>query len=62
MLKSLVLLDEAAGYHQALDLRGALVDLRDAGITVVPLCWHVTHIPHATQDLDGLVAAKRCCF
>ncbi|MPC10845.1 hypothetical protein E2C01_003488 [Portunus trituberculatus] len=59
---SLVLLDEGAGYHQSLDLRGALVDLCDAGVTVVPLSRHVTHIPHATQDLDGLVTTERCCF
>jgi hypothetical protein len=37
-----------------LDLAGAFIDFGDTGVTVVPLGWHLCHIPHASQDLDGL--------
>lgn len=40
--------------HQSLDFTGPFVDLSDAGISVVPLGWHLCHIPHAAQNLDGL--------
>lgn len=42
------------GNHQSLDFTGTFIDLRDAGISVVALSWHLCHVPHATQDLDGL--------
>lgn len=49
-----VALEHMPGDHQPLDLAGALIDLRDAGISVVPLGWHLGHVAHAPQDLDGL--------
>lgn len=46
--------EQVPGNHQSLDFAGTLVDLRDASISIVPLGWHLCHIPHAAQDLDGL--------
>lgn len=41
--------------HQSLDLAGSFVDLRDAGVAVVPFSWHVRHVAHPAQNLDGLI-------
>lgn len=54
----LVLLQQLAGYDQSLDLTGALVDLGDASVAVVPLGGHVGHITHPAQNLDGLIWSK----
>lgn len=51
----LVLLQQLAGYDQSLDLTGALVDLGDASVAVVPLGGHVGHVTHPSQNLDGLI-------
>ena len=51
----LVLFEQLAGDNQPLDLTGALVDLGDAGVAVVPFGGHVRHVAHPTQDLNGLV-------
>lgn len=51
----LVLLQQLAGYDQSLDLTGALVDLGDASVAVVPLGGHVGHVTHPAQNLDGLI-------
>lgn len=50
----LIFLHQLAAYHQPLDLTCALVDLRDASVAVVPLCGHVCHVAHPTQNLDRL--------
>lgn len=49
-----VALEQVARDDQPLDLTGALVDLGDAGVAVVPLGRHLCHVAHATQDLNGL--------
>lgn len=51
---ALVALEQMPRDDQLLDFTGAFVNLGDAGITVVPLGWHLCHIAHATQDLNGL--------
>lgn len=51
----LVLLQYLAGDNQSLDLAGALVDLGDASVAVVPLCGHVRHVTHPSQNLDRLI-------
>lgn len=49
-----VLLQQAAGNDQPLDLAGALVDFRNARVPVVSLRWHIGHVAHAAKHLDGL--------
>jgi len=51
----LVFLQYLAGDDQPLDLTGALVDLCDASVAVVPLRRHVRHKTHPPQNLDGLI-------
>jgi len=52
-------LQQLTCYHQSLDLTGPLIDLGDAGIAVMTFCWHLCHIAHSTQDLDGLKQRKQ---
>lgn len=47
-------LQQLTCYHQSLDLTGPLVDLCDTSIAVMAFCWHLCHVAHPTQDLDGL--------
>lgn len=49
-----VALEQVPGDHQPLDLTGALINLCDAGVAVVPLRRHLCHVAHAAQDLHGL--------
>mmetsp|Transcript_8374 Transcript_8374/g.24116 ORF Transcript_8374/g.24116 Transcript_8374/m.24116 type:complete len:281 (-) Transcript_8374:529-1371(-) len=45
-----------------LDLAGALVYFRYSGIAVVPFGRHLGNVPHATQNLNGLVTAHGGSF
>lgn len=58
----LVLLQDLSRYDQSLDLAGALVDLGDASVAVVPLGRHVRHVAHPPQDLDRLVSGGDDAF
>src|SRR5579871_5840542 len=48
------LAQDLAGDHEALDLRRALVDLRDFGVPEVPLHRVILNIPIAAVDLHRL--------
>mmetsp|Transcript_5561 Transcript_5561/g.23106 ORF Transcript_5561/g.23106 Transcript_5561/m.23106 type:complete len:563 (+) Transcript_5561:483-2171(+) len=54
-----ILFEEIRRDNQVHDLRGALVDLGDARVAVVPLGRHVRDEAHPAEDLDGLVRAER---
>lgn len=52
--------EQVPGNHQPLDLAGAFVNLGDACVAVVALGWHLCHVAHASQDLDGLPGTVGC--
>ena len=52
---SLLVLEQLVRDHDALDLARALVDLRDLGVAIVPLCREVLDVAVAAKDLHALL-------
>ena len=55
-------LDDTSGNDEPLDFAGALIDLRNTGIPIMPLRWHLCNIAHSTQNLDRLQEGQQLAF
>ena len=54
LVACVILLEQTASNHQALYLACAFVYLSNTSIAVVALSRHVSHIPHAAENLNRL--------
>jgi hypothetical protein len=50
--------DDAGGYHQALNLAGALVDLGDLGVAVETFHRILSNVPVTPEDLNGVLGSR----
>ena len=50
--------EEAGCNDEALNLRGALIDLSNACVPVMPLGAHIADVPHASKNLYPLPRTK----